>query len=69
LATFLRTLGSKIDEQPNESNGIDKNSDGSLRDVGTDTNESNNNCNINGEHRFDPSIRPSAVTVGATSRP
>jgi 2',3'-cyclic-nucleotide 2'-phosphodiesterase (5'-nucleotidase family) len=63
LATFLRTLGSKIDDQPNESNGIDKNSDGSLRDVGTTTNESNNNCNTNGEHRFDPSIRPSAVTL------
>ena len=63
MATFLRTLGSKIDDQPNESNGIDKNSDGSLRDVGTDTSERNNNCNINGEHRFDPSIRPSAVTL------
>jgi 5'-nucleotidase len=69
LATFLRSLGSKNDDDDrcNESNDIDKKSVGSLRDMGTatnTTNESNNNRNIHGERRsFDPSIRPSAVTL------
>jgi 5'-nucleotidase len=53
LATFLRSLGSQKDSQCNRPHDIDDNSDGRLHDVG-----------INGEHRFfDPSIRPSAVTL------